>query len=51
MSSDFTNESALFIKVHSLEIGFVGGEDLVCLWDDPDLKERIMVSERNVKYE
>jgi hypothetical protein len=51
MTCDFTDETTLFVEVHSLEVGFVGGEDLIGLWDNPDLKERESVSERIWKYE
>jgi hypothetical protein len=30
----------LFIKVHSLQVRLIAREDLVGLWDDPDLAGR-----------
>jgi len=37
MTGNFTDESALFVEVHSMEVGLVAGEDLVGLRDNPDL--------------
>jgi hypothetical protein len=51
MAGDLTDKSALFIEVHSLKVGFVCGEDLVGLWDNPDLQERKSISNRTWKYE
>lgn len=44
MAGDLTNESPLFVEVHSLKVRLVAGEDLIGLWDNPDLKGRKRVS-------
>jgi hypothetical protein len=38
VAGDLANESTLFIEIHPLEVGLVRGEDLVGLWDDPNLR-------------
>lgn len=38
MAGDLAYEASLLIKIHALEIRFVVGEDLVGLWDNPDLQ-------------
>ena len=37
MPGDLTNKLPLFVEVHSVQKGFIVGEDLVGLGDDPDL--------------
>jgi hypothetical protein len=37
MPGYLTNKSPLFVKVHSMQKGFITDEDLVGLGDDPDL--------------
>jgi hypothetical protein len=44
MAGDLADESALFVEVHSLEVRFIAGEDLIGLRDDPDLERRKRVS-------
>lgn len=44
MSSDFTNEPALFVEIHSLKVVLIAGEDLIGLWNNPDLKGGTMVN-------
>jgi hypothetical protein len=39
VAGDLADESALLVEIHSLEVGLVCGEDLVGLWNDPNLKE------------
>lgn len=38
MASNFADKSALLVEIHALEVGLVFGEDLIGLWDDPDLQ-------------
>lgn len=38
VAGDLADESALLVEIHSLEVGLVGCEDLVGLWNDPNLK-------------
>lgn len=37
MTRDLADESALLVKVHSLEVRVIAREDLAGLWDNPDL--------------
>lgn len=37
MARDLTDESALLVKVHPVEVRVIAGEDLIGFWDDPDL--------------
>ena len=42
MTCDLADESALLVEVHSVKIRLVASEDLIGLWDDPDLEGRKM---------
>jgi hypothetical protein len=44
MAGDLADESALFVEIHSLKVRLVAGEDLIGLWDNPDLEGRKRVS-------
>lgn len=38
VSRNLADKSSLLIKVHALEVRLIVGEDLVGLWNDPDLR-------------
>lgn len=40
MACDLADESALFVEVHSVKVRLVASEDLIGLWDNPDLEGR-----------
>lgn len=40
MARDLTDESALFVEVHSLKVRLITGKDLIGLRDNPDLERR-----------
>ena len=42
MACDLADESALLVEVHSVKVRLVASEDLIGLWDDPDLEGRKM---------
>jgi hypothetical protein len=44
MTSDLTDESALFVEIHSLKVMLVGGEDLIGFWDYPNLVVTLKVN-------
>lgn len=46
MAGNLTDESALFVEVHSLKVRLVAGEDLIGLRDNPDLKRGKRVSRK-----
>jgi hypothetical protein len=37
MTSNLANKSLLLVEIHSLKVWFIVREDLVGLWDNPDL--------------
>jgi hypothetical protein len=39
MTGDLANKSLLFVKIHPLKVRFIVREDLVGLWDNPDLRQ------------
>ena len=50
MAGYLAYEPPLLVEIHSLEIGFVVGEDLIGLWDNPDLVN-VSLHPANINFE